>query len=210
VIVTNLVDFEADDLRIGILNANLDSSWSHIATSVTLGVGALIALLKALQAGDDRKLWSAIAVALLLLFIVEVSPLHVQVDALSYGKLIYLPLLAGLVVSVWRLAAGSDEAVLVRAGLASLIVSYAVHLWGMHVVEALGWGSGSGVYQLKVGIKEGAETGGWLALVWALWRLARSSAVSRTRLPDRLGSRRKLARWAIGSPERRGYGESGQ
>jgi hypothetical protein len=210
VIVTNLVDFEADDLRIGILNANLDSSWSHLATAVTLGTGALIALLKALQAGDDRKLWSAIALALLLLFIVEVSPLHVQVDALSHGKLIYLPLLAGLVVCVWRLAAGSDEAVLVRAGLGALIVSYAVHLFGLHVVEALGWGSGSWVYQLKVGIKEGAELGGWLALVWALWRLARSPAALRTRLPDRLGSRRKLARWAIGSPERRGYGESGK
>lgn len=203
VLGTNLIDFGADGLRIRVLNANLDSSWSHRATDVTLAAGAVIALLKAWTAGEDRTLWSAIALELLLLFIVEVSRLHVQVDRLSYGKLIYLPVLTGLALCAWRLAAGSDQASLVRAGLAALVMAYAVHIFGLHVVEAVGWGSGGWAYQVKVGIKEGAELAGWLLLVLGLWRLA-PKPPSRTHLPDRLGTRAKLARWAIGSPIRRG------
>jgi hypothetical protein len=72
------------------------------------------------------------------------------------------------------------------------------------VVEALGWGSGSWVYQVKVGIKEGAELAGWLLVVVALTRLTRARSARSAGLDLRPGSRAKLARWTIGSRIRRG------
>jgi hypothetical protein len=135
------------------------------------------------------------AAALTLLFAVEVSPAHAQVDRLSYGKLIYLPLLAWLVACVWRLLDGSDQITLLWVGLAVLGSSYAVHLLGPAVVRALGWGTDSLGYQVKVGLKEGTELSGWALLVLALWGAGSASAD----LDHRLGAGSKLARWAVGS-----------
>jgi hypothetical protein len=39
VVLTNFVDFEADGLRVRVLNANLSSSWSHRATALALLLG---------------------------------------------------------------------------------------------------------------------------------------------------------------------------
>ncbi len=168
--LTNLVDFGADDERIGLLNANLASSWSHRATAGALLVGGGLAALRAGRAARRRPWWGATAAALVLLFVVEVSPAHVQVDRLSHGKLIYVPLLACLVVCVLRLVQGSDEMTVVRVALAALAGSYVVHVLGPGAVRALGWGTDSWAYQVKVGLKEGTELSGWLLLVLALWR----------------------------------------
>jgi len=202
VVVTNALDFQAG-FSSRLLNANLSASWSHRATAVALVAGTVIALLRAGRAGD-RLLWTLSGIALLALFVVEVSSVHVEVDRLSYGKLIYLPLLIALVWGVSRLAAGRAPAALVRAGVLTLIISYAIHVFGVHIVEALGWGIQSLAYQLKVGVKQGTELAGWLMLVLALWRLAgltRSSAPAA--LDDRLGGARKLSKWAIGSRRER-------
>jgi hypothetical protein len=169
VIVTNLIDFEADGLRIRLLDADLGSSLSHRATAAALLAGGALALLRARRAGGRRAWWGATAAALIILFVAEVSPAHVDVDRLSYGKLIYVPLLACLVVCVRRLVDGSDQGTVMWVGLATLAGSYAVHVLGPQVVQTLGWGTDSWAYQLKVGLKEGAELAGWLLLVLALW-----------------------------------------
>ena len=171
VVLTNLVDFEADNERIGLLNANLASSWSHRATAGALLLGGGLAALRAGRAARRRLWWGATAAALVFLFVVEVSPAHVQVDRLSYGKLIYVPLLGCLVVCVVRLVQGSDQVTMVRVALAVLAASYAVHVLGPGAVRALGWGTDSWAYQAKVGLKEGTELSGWLLLVFALWRV---------------------------------------
>jgi hypothetical protein len=204
VVATNLVDFELDTPRVALLNANDQTSWSHIATAVVLAIAAVIASLTAMRPGHRRTLWGAVAGVLALLFVVEVSSVHVIVDRHSYGKLIYLPLLAVLVLCLWRLTLGSEQARLVGAAILVLMLAYVVHVFGARVVEALGWGAGSWVYQVKVGIKEGAELAGWLLLVVALGRLARDGSAQSTGLDLRLGSRAKLARWTIGSRIRRG------
>jgi hypothetical protein len=170
VVLTNLIDFEADALRIRVLNANLSSSWSHRATAAALLLGAGLATLRAGRAARLRRWWSSTAVALTVLFVVEVSPAHVEVDRLSYGKLVYIPLLACLVVCVLRLLDGSDQVAVMWVGLAALAASYAVHILGLPVMRVLGWGADSWAYQAKVGLKEGLELSGWLLLVWALWR----------------------------------------
>lgn len=173
VLVTNLIDFGADHLRVRLLDANTDTSWSHRATAAALAAGAAVALLRAVRSNPRRAWWAATAGILVFLFVVEISPVHVQVDRLSYGKLVYAPLLVGLVVCVWRLANSSSHASLMLAGLAALFVSYTIHLFGMPVMHALGWGSESWGYQARAGLKEGAELAGWLLVVLTLWRLAR-------------------------------------
>ena len=189
VIATNLVNYGAR-LHSDLLDANAGTSWSHRAVAATLAAGGMVALLGALRAEVRRAAWSTAAGALIALFVVESSSLHVQVDKLSYGKLIYAPLLCAFALSAWRLAGGASQAPLVRVGLAALALSYVVHLLGSDVVEALGWSSGSWAYQAKVGLKEGTELGGWLVILVALWRAAH--------LVERLGVVGKLARWAVG------------
>jgi hypothetical protein len=169
VVLTNLLDFELGGMRIRVLNANLASSWSHRATAATLLLGGGLAALRAGQAAPLRRWWSPTAAVLILLFVVEVSPAHVQVDRLSYGKLVYVPLLAALVICVVRLLDGSDQVTVMGVGLGALAASYAVHILGPAVVRLLGWGTDSWAYQVKVGLKEGMELSGWLLLVWALW-----------------------------------------
>ena len=168
--LTNLLDFEADGERIGLLNANQASSWSHRASAAALLVGGAVAARRAQRAVGHRRLWGATAVALILLFVVEVSPVHVEVDRLSYGKLVYVPILACLVLCVLRLLDGSDQMHMLWLGLAMLAASYAVHVFGPPAVRALGWGTDSAAYQLKVGLKEGTELSGWTLLVTVLWR----------------------------------------
>ena len=99
-IVTNVLDYQAG-FSSRLLNANLSASWSHRATAVALVAGTVIALLRAGRA-RDRVLWALSGIVLLVVFVVEVSPVHVEVDRHSYGKLIYLPLLVALVWGVSR------------------------------------------------------------------------------------------------------------
>jgi hypothetical protein len=193
-VATNLVDFEADEERIRLLNANLATSWSHRATAAALLFGAGLAAIRALRAGQRRRCWGATATGLIVLLVIEVSSVHVQVDRLSYGKLVYVPLLVCLVVCVLRLLHGSEQMTVLRAALACLMVSYAVHVLGPSVVRELGWGTDSWAYQVKVGLKEGLELSGWVLLMWALWRRAAESPY----LDHRLGASSKLARWAVG------------
>ncbi|MBV8989209.1 MAG: hypothetical protein JO372_11695, partial [Solirubrobacterales bacterium] len=170
-ISTNLLDFGADRLQIAVLNANVGSSWSHRATAAALAAGALLTLVRALRSSSLRAWWSGTAVILGLLFVAEASPLHVQVDRASFGKLIYAPLLAGLVVCLWRLAGASNQKRLMRVGLGALFLSYAIHIFGMAIMHALSWGPDSWGYQTRAALKEGTELSGWLLVVLALWRL---------------------------------------
>jgi hypothetical protein len=172
VISTDLIDYGADHLRNHIFNASSASSWSHHADAAALAVGSMASLLGAWRSAGQRHLWAPVAAILALLFLDEVSPLHARIDQLSYGKLLYAPVLIVLVGCVWRLSTDTDEAVVVRAALATLAVSYAIHILGPHADNALGWHRYSWPYQLKVGLKEGTELAGLVVAVWALCRLA--------------------------------------
>jgi len=205
VIATNLIDFKLAGARIALLNANLDSSWSHVATAAALAAGAAVAV-SGVRGGRQRAFWAAIAAALVLLFVIEVSPAHVQVDRLSWGKLIYVPLLACLAISLARLARRSEHDHITRLALGLLAASYGVHVLGPHVVRALGWGTDSWAYQVKVGVKEGAELAGWLLLVIALWRMGprasrrRSSEIAGSPAQPTAAPRRPVRRRIEASP----------
>jgi len=177
VILTNLVDSHFYALGIRLLNANLASSWSHRADAAILAAATIVAILGALQSGARRRLWISIALIMVFFMFDEISSLHAHVDHLtrfgqiSYGKLLYAPILLVLVICVARLAAGTDQVLLMFVGLITLLVSYVIHVLVLSL--AIGWGYDSWSYQTIVGLKEGAALGGLVLLLAVMWRLQR-------------------------------------
>jgi len=162
---SHLADFGADDLRVRVLNANSDSSWSHVLIAAILVVATAFGVIGARRQLRQRKLWSISAAILALLSISELSSLHAKIDQMSWGKLVYAPILLALVSCLWRLSAGTRFRLLVRAGLGTLVLSFAIHVLGPHVVHVLGYGYDSWAYQIKVGLKQATELAGWLLVV---------------------------------------------
>ncbi len=169
VVITQLVNFGADDLRIPLLNANSSSSWSHLVVIATLIGATAISAIEARRSDARRGLWLVASVILAFLSIDEITPLHTQVDQMSWGKAIYAPILVALGICLWRLSAGSPERLVVRVGIVTLAVSFGIHVFGPHVLAALGLSTWA--YQTKVALKEGTELAGWLLVLAGIWRL---------------------------------------
>jgi hypothetical protein len=174
VMITHLVNFGADDLRVRLLNANSDASWSHVLIAATLVGGTGVAALGVWRADREANLWRASAAILAFLSISEISSLHAKIDQLSWGKVVYAPILLALCVCLWRVSQRSRFRLAVRAALATLVVSFAIHVLGPHVVHALGYGYNSWAYQVKVGLKQATELVGWLLVLLGLGRVVLS------------------------------------
>ena len=170
VIASNEVDLVADHLGIRVLDANWQFSWSHDLDKIALAVGSLAASYGGLKARSRRWQWWATAAILALFLLDELSALHAQIGQASFGKLLYSPILVGLVFSVWLLARDSPQRVIVGTGLATLFICFGVHVIGLRLLRPLGYYSVP--YQAGVGIKEGMELAGLLLIVPALWSLA--------------------------------------
>jgi hypothetical protein len=175
VLATTLVDFSADDGRIGILDAAAEWSWSHVIAIAAFAGGAFIAVWAAREPTPYRREWRIAAAVFTVLLIDNITRLHTHT---GLWPLLYAPLLLGLSAAVWRLARGTREGALVLAGLAALFVSVGFHVLGPSVVHALGWTDQSFAFQVKVGLKEGLELAGWMLVVPGLWRLHRGRQVA--------------------------------
>lgn len=175
VLATNLISLGFDHLRTSVINANWESSWSHDADTILLAVGVCASVIGARARDAHRRLWIVSAAILALFFLDEVSALHGQIGNLD--KLLYAPILAALVVCVWRLTKETPERGLVRAGLPVLLFAFAMHVAGLRVLRPIGYTTY--VYQTGVGFKEGAELAGLILLVSALWRRACAARFSR-------------------------------
>lgn len=180
VIATHLVGFAVDHPEPGWLNASASSSWSHRAVAVALAA-ATVACLWGARTRGERGAWLLAALILGFLAIDELTSLHAHVDEATWGKALYAPVLLVLGLSLWRLAVGTDQRGILAAALITLAVSFVIHVFGAHVVEALGWGTGSWAYQVKVALKEGTELAGWLLVLTVLLRLSTVGATSRRR-----------------------------
>jgi len=168
--LTHLVDFGAYNLRYRTLNANSSASWSHAVSAGALAVGAAVCLAGAWRLPRQRAPWIASAVILTLLFADELSGLHAHIDALSHGKLLYVPILLALVYCVWRLTMGMARLASVQAGAALLLASYLIHVLEPHnIAHAFGWSRDGWAFQVVVALKEGMELGGLLLILLALW-----------------------------------------
>jgi len=170
VIATNLVSLGLDHLTYTLLNANWEFSWSHDADTLALALGACTAVTAAWRPTAHRRLWAVTAVVLALFVLDELSSLHAQIGAASVDKLLYAPILAALVAAVWRLSAGTAERRLAVWGIATLLVSFAMHVAGLHLLRPIGYFTW--LYQIGVGFKSGTELAGLILLVSALWQLA--------------------------------------
>jgi hypothetical protein len=175
VLATNLISLGFDHLRISLINANWEFSWSHDVDSVLLAIGVCVSLLGARASETHRRLWIATAAIFALFFLDEVSNLHGQLRNLD--KLLYAPILVVLVVCVWRLSGGTRERVIVIWGFVTLIVAFGMHVAGLHLLRPIGYTTY--IYQAGVGFKEGTELAGLILLVTALARLARAERLSR-------------------------------
>jgi hypothetical protein len=176
VVATNLVDFGADHGHARLFDASAEWSWSHILATVAFGVGALAGALGARSAVPPRRAWRATGALFGVLFLDNVTRLHTHI---GHWPAFYAPLLLGLSVALLAAARDTRESLVVVAGLATLLASLGIHVVGPHVVHALGWGTDSWAYQVKVGLKEGTELAGWVLVVPGLWRLLSSSRASR-------------------------------
>ena len=168
VVVTHLIDFGADDLRIPLFNADSDASWSHLLTAAVLVTASVLMVITTARAKTQRALLAAATAIFVFLTFDEISSLHVRIDSTSWGKLVYTPVLVALSVVLLRIAGRFDGAVAIRAGLVTLFVSFGIHIFGPHIVNALGWGSQSWEYQTKVALKEGTEIAGWVLVMYGL------------------------------------------
>ena len=166
---THLVDFGVYDLRIAVLNSADEHSYSHWLATLAFAAGALAAGVGARRAASHRIAWWSSCVVFGFLFVDTVFRVH---DHVGFWPVLYAPLLVGLAVALAVVASGTDQAVVVYAGLGLLFVSLGIHVVGPSVVHALGWAPAGWGYQVKVALKEGSELAGWVLLVPALARLA--------------------------------------
>lgn len=154
-VATNLFDLLVDDLGDGLrlLDANWEFSWSHNLDTAMLAAGVVAAVIGAFRVAGAAVPWRVTAVILSLLFLDEASPLHAQIGELRFGKLLYVPLLLGLVSALWRLASETNERPAVLVGLVTLLLSFAMHVDGVPALRPLGYFTV--LYQAAVGVKEG-------------------------------------------------------
>jgi hypothetical protein len=175
VIATNLLSLGVDQLRTSVINANWEFSWSHDFDAMLLAVGVYASLIGARANRAHRRLWSATAAILALFVLDEVSAFHGQFGNLE--KLLYAPILAALVLCVWRLTEGTEEHGPVKWCLVTLVFAFAMHVAGLHLLRPIGYTTY--VYQVGVGFKEGTELAGLFLLAAALWCRAHAGRASR-------------------------------
>jgi hypothetical protein len=167
VLVTQLLDFGAWDLRVHLLDSGYEWSYSHILATLAFAAGAVICGANAAAAPRMRGTWWIACALFGVLLLDNVTRLHEHVPM---WPIVYGPFLAALCVSIIRVTAGSRQARLVHVGVALLCISLAIHVFGPPLVHLFGWGADSWAYQVKIAVKEGTELAGWVLLVPALAR----------------------------------------
>jgi hypothetical protein len=165
-----LLDFRLDDLRVRLLDASQEWSWSHIAATAAYASSAVISVVAARRATDERpREWWLLASLFGFLLVDNVTRAH---EAVPQWPLLVGPVVAGVGVLVVRLARGTPAFEMAVVALGLLLASFAIHVLGHALVRGAGWSPATWGYQIKVALKEGTELAGWTLLVPVLARLA--------------------------------------
>ena len=164
-IAAQLVDYQLDDLHLRALNANSDASvvaWLTPA-GMALALAGVIACLRRRGRANAR---GAVVAALLVGLLVVASARRGAFGgslSLHRSTLMLAPALAVLLALLLREAREVEATPrhLLRIGCALLVGSYALHLLGGALADAVG-GEHSWTYQVGAAMKEGTEVAGWL------------------------------------------------
>ena len=166
-IAAQLVAFQLYDLHLRALNADSDASvvaWLTPAGIALALAGVLVCFRRHDVAGARG---AAIATLLVGLLVVASARRGVFGASLSLHRstLMLAPALALLLVLLLRKAreGGATARGLLEIGCALLVTSYALHLLGGALAEAVG-GEHSWTYQVGAALKEGTEVAGWLTV----------------------------------------------
>ena len=155
------------------LDADEDgSSWSWAAISAEAVAGALLALLAATVSSSRGMKFAALVMVYLSLD--DFIRIHENLGSIFtpfphavrvLWPLMYFPLLAALMIVLWRLCQGrgSEVTALVRSGLVVLAVAVALEVLGVALFAA-GQGHQTFAYELEVGLEEGLELAGWILI----------------------------------------------
>jgi hypothetical protein len=176
-VVVHLVNALAWGDRFPDLDADNDTSvwsWASVATeSFAAGVLGLLTLTSARSAALRFCTWVVVFLSL-----DDFIRIHEKIGAewsifphaaRTMWPLIYLPLLASLMVLLWRVAQGltDTERFLIRAGLLALVVAVCLETL-TPLLFAIGQGHGSPGYEIEVAIEESLELGGWMWIAGGL------------------------------------------
>jgi hypothetical protein len=175
---THLVNMLTWNGRFQTLNADDDRSFWSWASVATESSAACATAFLAFMAGRRRTL-AFCAWVLLFLSLDDFIRIHEKLGSVyspfphavrDLWPVLYLPLLATLLILLWRVSSDGDEAVrtLVRGGLLALAVAVVLET-GTPVLFAIGQGHGSPGYETEVAIEEGLELSGW---IWVTGGLA--------------------------------------
>jgi hypothetical protein len=156
-ISAQVVDFEFFHLRIRLLDSNSHASVFGVAS---LAAQALSALAAARRSRNSRRStgWLVLALLTALLLVVRIG--------VSFRAAVLLGPVAALFVLVWYLTSDDPKPArtLVRAGLAALVFSYAVHVFGPHILADLDYAGNTWPYQIKGILKHSSELAGWMLM----------------------------------------------
>jgi hypothetical protein len=164
-IAAQLVDFQLYDLHLRALNANSDTS--VVAWLTPLGMAlALAGVLAHLRRCGEASTRRAVVASLLVGLLVVASARRGAFGgslSLHRSTLMLAPALAVLLALLLREAREVEATPrrLLRIGCALLVGSYALHLLGGALADAVG-GEHSWTYQVGAALKEGTEVAGWL------------------------------------------------
>lgn len=181
-----------DDPRVP-LDADEDrSGWSWASVAAEAVAGAFLALL-ATTVVSSKGIKFAAAV-MIFLSLDDFIRIHENIGSMVtlfphsvrlLWPMIYFPLLAALMIVLWRICEGRavEVRLLTRSGLLMLAVAVVLEVFTV-VLFAADQGHRSYFYELEVGLEEGLELAGWLLIAGGM----------AAALVDRLGHPRNIAR----------------
>ena len=181
-----LINYGFFDQRVQALDSSADGGIFGTIGDISLGAAAVSAWVLAARKRSARPVAVGLAGMLTFLAADKVARLH---DHIPHYLAFYLPVLAASFICLVTVARdrserpqvhadpGADRSAidrLIGVGLLLLAFSFLLHLFGEHLLLALGANSTGLAYQIKAVAKHGTEVAGWLLIALGLLRLSLS------------------------------------
>lgn len=158
-----MIDFRLLGHRIRLLDSN---SHASIFGAASLAAQGLVALAAATRRRGSRWPTGWMVLAALTAFL-----LLVRVGVSFRAALVVGPVAALFLLSLYLTSDDAEPArTVLRAGLAALAFSFAVHIVGPHVVAALGYEENTWPHQIDGILRHSAELAGWMLVAIGIFQ----------------------------------------